>query len=125
MAEKRGARVRPSPRKTKSTVTARRAARLYRLLKLLGTGPQTRETLARRLHLDVRSFYRDLDALRRARIRIVLQRRRYALAERVEAAVARLPFPDPRLTLGEAILLSKGRTHAHRTLRRLIEQIVH
>ncbi len=64
-------------------------------------------------------------ALRRARVPILLEKRRYSLAERVPAAVARLPFPDPRLTLGEAMLLSKGRTPAHRALRKLIAQIVH
>ena len=40
-----------------------------------------------------------------------------------EAAVDLLPFPDPRLSLGEAQRLSRGRTAAHRTLRERVEQI--
>src|SRR5437588_9476603 len=84
------------------TVTAERAARLYRLLKLLAAGPQSRAALTRRLRLDVRGFYRDLELLRGAGIDLPLLNGRYTLHDKVADAVARLPFPDPRLTLGEA-----------------------
>jgi predicted DNA-binding transcriptional regulator YafY len=106
------------------TVTAERAARLYRLLKLLGNGSQTRTSLTRRLRLDVRGFYRDLELLRAAGISVPLTNRRYGLTETVEAATASLPFPDPHLVLGEAIHLAKGRSQAHRKLRALVRQIV-
>jgi hypothetical protein len=105
-------------------VTPERAARLYRLLRLLGAGPQKRETLTRRLHLDVRGFYRDLELLRAAGIGVGLDRRRYTLTEDADEAVARLPFPDPRLTLGEAQQLAKGRSKAHRKLRTQIAEVV-
>src|SRR5207253_231940 len=45
-------------------LTPQRAARLYKLLILLGEGPQTRQFLLRRLKLDIRGFYRDLESLR-------------------------------------------------------------
>lgn len=105
-------------------VTAERAARLYRLLKLLASGGQTRTTLARRLGLDVRGFYRDLELLRSSGIELPMQNSHYTLAEDAASAIARLPFPDPRLTLEEAIQLSKGRSKAHRKLRQQITQIV-
>jgi hypothetical protein len=105
-------------------VTAERAARLYRLLHLLGGGPQTRAALTRRLRLDVRGFYRDLELLRSAGIVVPLADGRYTLDEPAADAAARLPFPDPRLTLGEATLLAKGRTRAHRKLKEQIAQIV-
>ena len=109
---------------TLKAVTAQRAPYLYRLLRLLGKGPQLREVLTKRLRRDVRSFYRDLSVLRSAGIIVVLAEGRYRLQGDVDEAVARLPFPDPRLTLGEATLLAKGRSRAHRKLKEQIDQIV-
>jgi hypothetical protein len=106
------------------SVTAERAARLYRLLHLLGTGPHSRSTLIRRLRLDVRGFYRDLELLRSAGIIVSLQKRRYALEEPVDKASGHLPFPDPRLNLGEALQLAKGRSAAHRKLKGQIDEII-
>jgi predicted DNA-binding transcriptional regulator YafY len=105
-------------------VTAERAARLYRLLKLLGGGPRTRTFLTRQLRLDVRGFYRDLELLRSAGIDLPLQKGRYVIDEPVATAAARLPFPDPHLTLGEAMQLAKGRSPAHAKLKKQITAIV-
>ena len=105
------------------TVTANRAARLVRLLQVLARGPQSREALTRLLHCDVRSFYRDLVLLRGAGIELSLVRSRYAL-ENGGDAIARLPFPDPGLTLGEARQLARGRTEAHRKLKSQLDQIM-
>lgn len=105
-------------------VTPERAARLHRLLRLFAAGPQTREALARKLRLDVRSFYRDLELLRDSGIELPLIDRHYVLKEGVEPAIARLPFPDPRLTLGEAIQLARGRSVAHQKLKALVQQII-
>jgi hypothetical protein len=120
MAKKRTTEPTPAPK----AVTAERAARLYRLLRLVGNGPQTRAVLTRRLHLDVRGFYRDLELLRAAGIVLPVQNRRYTLLEDIEEAVARLPFPDPHLTLGEALQLAKGRTRVHRKLKEQVAQII-
>lgn len=106
-----------------SAVTAKRAPRLYRLLKLLGKGPQTRARLIKQLSLDIRSFYRDLNLLRDAGIVVQLEGHRYALQGDVADAVARLPFPDPLLNLAEAQQLARGRTSAHKRLKHLIVQI--
>jgi hypothetical protein len=105
-------------------VTAQRAARLYKLLRLLGQGPQTRASLMRRLKLDVRGFYRDLEVLRAAEITVVLHKRRYCLEDDLDDAIVRLPFPDPHLVLGEAMQLAKGRTKSHRKLKQIIASIV-
>lgn len=107
-----------------TAVTTERASRLYRLVKMLGSGPQTREVLTKRLRLNVRGFYRDLDLLRQYGLTLPMKDRRYTLEEDVEAALARLPLPDPQLTLGEAILLAKGRSHAHLKLKSQIAKIV-
>jgi hypothetical protein len=111
MAKKRDAR----PTRAQA-VTAQRAARLCKLLRLVGASPQTRPALTRRLGLDVRGFYRDLEWLRKAGIAVLSEEGRYRLDEDVDTVIARLPFPDPQLTLGEARQLAKGRTAAHRKL---------
>jgi len=118
---KKGKKPTPLP---SHAVSAERAERLYRLLQLLGTGPQSRASVTRRLRLDVRGFYRDLKLLRAAGIAVPLRNRRYTLEESVAAATSRLPFPDPHLTLGEAMQLARGRTLAHRKLKDQIAFIV-
>jgi predicted DNA-binding transcriptional regulator YafY len=106
------------------TVTPERAARLYRLLKLVGAKPQTREVLKRRLSLDLRGFYRDLELLRAAGINLSLIEGHYMLQGSLHTVIARLPFPDPRLTLSEAVQLAKGRSAAHRKLKKQLMQIL-
>jgi predicted DNA-binding transcriptional regulator YafY len=105
-------------------VTPERFVRLYRMVQLLSSGSQSRETLARRLRLDVRGFYRDLDLLRSSGVDVTLESGRYSLTQSAEAALALLPFPDPHLTLGAARTLAKGRSQAHRTLAQSIERIL-
>jgi predicted DNA-binding transcriptional regulator YafY len=106
-----------------TTVTAERSRRLFRLLKLLSAGPQSRAGLVRRLRLGVRGFYRDLEVLRSVNILIQLSKGKYFLEEEADKAIDRLPFPDPLLSLGEARQLAKGRGAANKRLRELLEQI--
>jgi predicted DNA-binding transcriptional regulator YafY len=110
----------PAPK----VVTPERAKRLHRLLRMLGHRAQTRTSLAKRLRLDTRGFYRDLEFLRSMGILIDLHGQRYSLGEKTNAALGKLPFPDPGLTLEEAMLLARGRTVAHRKVKALIQQII-
>ena len=114
MAKKRKTPVKTTP--VSAGVTPERFVRLYRMVQLLAGSPHTRESIARRLRLDVRGFYRDLDLLRSAGVLVTLERGRYRLDQDGEDALALLPFPDPHLTLGAARTLARGRTQAHRTL---------
>lgn len=118
MAKKRTRKV------PKAAVTAKRAPRLFRLLKLLGKGPQTRDKLLKQLSLDMRSFYRDLKLLRDVQIEVKLIDGHYILNGHASLAISCLPLPDPLLTLGEAQQLAKGKTAAHRKLKKQIAQIV-
>ena len=105
-------------------VTKDRAIRLCRLLRLLGTGKQTRVDLLRSLTVDVRGFYRDLATLRTHGIVVELKEGHYLLKGKLEAAINRVPLPDPHLTLGEAVQLSKGRSGAHRKLKALLDEVL-
>ncbi len=108
------------------SLTSLRAARLYRLLTLLGTGPQTRSLLLRRLKIDVRGFYRDLEALRALRIEVATSgdEPKYALEGDVDDALAKLPFPDPGLNVRDALQLANGSTAAHRKLKQRVNSFL-
>ena len=105
------------------TITPERASRLFRLVSLLGRAAQSRAALIRALRFNVRAFYRDLEILRDAGISVSLKKNQYVLDDTAAKALVRLPFPDPGLTLGEARLLSRGRSLAHRKLRDQLRRI--
>lgn len=112
---------RKKPTPAPAALTAQRAARLYRLLTLLGDGPQTRRTLLTRLKIDIRGFYRDLEALRGLGIEVVTTPdNKYALLITLDDALSRLPFPDPGLSVRDALQLCNGPTAAHRKLRQRV-----
>ena len=107
------------------TLTTPRAARLYRLLTLLGDGPQTRQQLLRRLRIDVRGFYRDLESLRGLGIDVELgDDTRYCLLGPLDDALAKLPFPDPGLNFRDVQQLARGETAAHRKLKKRINSFL-
>jgi predicted DNA-binding transcriptional regulator YafY len=105
-------------------VTSDRVARLYRLLALLAQNPVARPALLRRLGMTQRSFYRDIELLRSIGIPVTTENSHYGLEIELGQALERLPFPDPLLTLGEAIRLAKGRTAAHKTLQQRVDAII-
>jgi hypothetical protein len=114
---------RPPVTKTPS-LTAERAARLCRLLRLLGEKPRMRAALLRQLRLDDRGFYRDLQLLREVGILVKLVEGKYALEGDPEEAILCIPLPDPHLTLGEAAQLARGRTAAHRKVKQVLAQVL-
>ena len=116
---------RKKPTPAPITLTAQRAARLYKLLTLLGEGPLTRRSLLSRLKIDVRGFYRDLEALRGFRIEIGLGLdNRYALPLKLDEALARLPYPDPGLSVRDVLQLCNGSTAAHRKLKQSVNSFL-
>ena len=111
-------------RTPRASLTLDRVSRLYRLVKLLGTGPKSRTVLAKKLKVDARGFYRDFEQLRKFGVAMEMHAGRYVLMETVEEALGHLPFPDPGLSVQEALLLCRGRTPAHRKLRERIESLL-
>jgi hypothetical protein len=108
------------------SLTSLRAARLYRLLTLVGTGPQTRSLLLRRLKLDVRGFYRDLEALRTLGIEVTPtgDETKYTLVGELDDALAKLPFPDPGLNVRDALHLANNSKAAHRKLKQRVNSFL-
>lgn len=106
----------------RSAVTEDRAVRLYRLVVMLGERAQTRPVILRKLGLNVRDFYRALDTLRDAGIEVQFQEGSYHLTLPLDRAVKLLPMFDPKLTVGEAESLAKGRTAAHRHLKEVLKR---
>ena len=106
-----------------ATVTRDRAARLAKFLKLLAGTAKTRTALMGKLKTDQRAFYRDLRFLRALGIEVTAAGDKYVLDIPLDAARAKLPCPDPGLTMAEAAALSRGNSEAHRKLKRMVESI--
>jgi hypothetical protein len=107
------------------TLTGQRAARLFRLLSLLAQAPLTRQQVLRKLRIDVRGFYRDLEALRTLGVDIQpAADGRYCLGADLDDALAHLPFPDPGLNFRDVQQLAKGESAAHRKLKRRINSVL-
>lgn len=103
-------------------LTPARATRLYKLLGALSTAPQTRMALRRKLRIDTRGFYRDLEALRKLGIEIAADDDgRYNLSGTLEDALSRFPLPDPVLNVREAMQLVNGVASAQNKLKRKID----
>jgi len=90
----------------------------------LAAGPRGREELLAALGLGLRTFYRELELLKRVGIRVKLVDRRYTLQTSAAEAEGRLPFPDPQLSFAEMAELSRCPCEAGRRLAGLLEGVV-
>ena len=106
------------------TITPQRAGRLYRLLTLTAETARTRRVLVSKLKVDVRGFYRDLELLRGLGIDVPYDGTKYQLEGELEAALSRLPFPDPGLSFRDALTLARGGSEAHRKLKRKLDGVL-
>jgi predicted DNA-binding transcriptional regulator YafY len=102
MAKKRGR----TRRRAAATITLTRAARLFQLVRFLASGPQPRDQVQHGLGIGLRTFYRELELLKRLGVRIQFDQKTYRMVTSAEEAEARLPFPDPHLTFAEMRVLA-------------------
>ena len=102
----------PEPR-----ISARRAARMFRLVTTLAKGSRPRGELLRLARAGMRTFYRDLTLLEEYKIHVHLSGSRYRLDTPMKDALSRLPFPAPSLSFSDVMALSKGRGPAHAKLK--------
>ncbi len=105
-------------------ITLGRAARLHRLVMTLAGGPGAREALLSGLGVGLRTFYRELELLKRVGVKVRLIGGAYTLLTTAEEAQGRLPFPDPQLSFAEMAELSRCPGPAGRRLAELLESVV-
>lgn len=111
-------------RRSSVQITEARAARLHRLVRNLATAVQTRQELLDDLGIGLRTFYRELEFLRRRGIGVRLTARKYTMTTTVERAENSLPFPDPRLSFAEMRELAQGTSPAAQRLSRLLGRVL-
>ncbi len=105
-------------------ITLARAARLHQLVSTLEVGPTARETLLDRLTIGLRTFYRELDLLKRCGIKIGREGKLYRLKSSMAEAEGRLPFPDPQLSFAEMAELTQHPGEAAKRLAEIYKTVV-
>jgi predicted DNA-binding transcriptional regulator YafY len=113
-----------SDRDETNGIASHRASRLYKLVTLIGEKAKTRETLLRKLKIDVRCFYRDLEFLRLLGIAIATTAGEYHLGGSLEDALGRIPFPDPCFSVRDAIQLVNGSAAVKKKLKKKLESVI-
>jgi hypothetical protein len=94
------------------------------LVSTLARGGQSREAILRTLRIGLRTFYRELELLKRCGVRIRHLRKHYVLQGTAQDAEGRLPFPDPQLSFAEMAELSQGAGPAARRLAELLATVI-
>jgi hypothetical protein len=90
---------------------------------ILAEGPRSREELLAALKIGLRTFYRELELLKRCGVRVRLAHKAYELQSTAVEAEGRLPFPDPQLSFAEMAELSRGPGEAAKRLAELLASV--
>ena len=114
-----GTRRRPSVH-----ITLQRAARLHRLVWYLAETPRTRELILSYLSIGLRTFYRELELLKRCGVKVRHRHKLYTLLATAVQAEGRLPFPDPQLSFAEMAELAACPCDAGKRLAELLASVV-
>lgn len=115
----------PSPRRRPSVhITLHRAARFHRLVTFLAQSPRSRPDILSHLKVGLRTFYRELDFLKRCGVKVRHRAKLYHLAATAEEAEGRLPFPDPQLSFAEMVELARCDSAAGRRMAELLASVV-
>jgi hypothetical protein len=105
-------------------VTLQRAARFHRLVTFLASSARTRPDILVHLKIGLRTFYRELDLLRRCGIKVRHKTKLYHLVTTAEDAEGRLPFPDPQLSFAEMAELAGCDCPAGHRLAELLASVI-
>ena len=117
-------RVNPGRRRPSVHITLGRAARLRRLVVLLAEHPRSREVALSAIGIGLRTFYRELELLKRCGVKVLFKDKSYSLQVAAEAAEGLLPFPDPQLSFAEMAELSRLPGEAAARLASLLASVV-
>lgn len=113
-----------SRRRPDIEITMGRAARLRRLVLLLAQDPRGREEVLHELGIGLRTFYRELEFLKKHGIKVTRRDKAYTLLTTAEQADGRLPFPDPQLSFAEVKELSRCPGEAGHRLAELLASVI-
>jgi hypothetical protein len=91
---------------------------------LLADHPRSREAVLGELRIGLRTFYRELELLKRCGVKIQHRNKAYTLLATAAQAEGRLPFPDPQLSFAEMQELSQCPGNAGKRLAELLESVV-
>jgi hypothetical protein len=119
MSTPTGSRRRPSVH-----ITLQRAARLHRLVRFVSEAPRTRDAVLTYLRIGLRTFYRELELLRRCGVKIRHRDKLYTLMATAEQAEGKLPFPDPQLSFAEMAELAQCPCDAGQRLGQLLASVI-
>jgi hypothetical protein len=115
----------PNPRRRPAVhITLQRAARLHRLVGFLAASPRNRPAILSELRIGLRTFYRELELLRRCGVKVRQRNKLYTLVGTAEQAEGRLPFPDPQLSFAEMAELARCDCPAGRRLADLLATVI-
>ena len=115
----------PSTRRRPSVhITLQRAARLHRLVWFLAETPRTRDAILSNLNIGLRTFYRELELLKRCGVKVRHRNKQYTLLATAKHAEGRLPFPDPQLSFAEMAELAACPCAAGRRLADLLATVI-
>lgn len=101
-----------------------RAARLHRLIMLLAREPRSRGEILVELGIGLRTFYRELELVKRCGIKVQQKNREYSLLTMAEQAKGRLPFPDPQLSFAELAELAHCPGEAGKRLAEMLAKVI-
>lgn len=114
----------PGPRRRPSVhITLHRAARFHKMVSLLAGSPRARQEVLSHLRIGLRTFYRELDFLKRCGVKIRHKEKLYHLSTTAEEAEGRLPFPDPQLSFAEMAELARCEGPAGRRMAELLASV--
>jgi hypothetical protein len=105
-------------------ITLQRAARLHRLVRFLAGEPRGRPAILSELRIGLRTFYRELELLRRCGVKIRHRAKLYHLLPTAAEAEGRLPFPDPQLSFAEMAELAACDCPAGRRLAAMLAAVI-
>jgi hypothetical protein len=114
-----------NPRRRPSVhITLQRAARLHRLVRFLAETSRARGAILSDLRIGLRTFYRELELLKRCGVKVRHKTKLYHLVPTAAEAEGRLPFPDPQLSFAEMAELAQCPCSAGKRLAELLATVI-
>ena len=105
-------------------ISLQRAARLHRLVRFLTVSPRARSAILSALRVGLRTFYRELELLKKCGVKVRYRQKMYHLLPSAAEALGRLPFPDPQLSFAEMAELAACNCPAGRRLGEMLAAVV-